>query len=326
MLHLHSKVIGDIESAKKKISKKSSSLPTGNIAQWEMIPTSDCVPFDYNRDTKSEWCASTLAKEGSFDWQLFGAIEGIRNHETNKVEIWDGLGRLALAQFSNIDQIPVIIHEAGSVEAGALFVKKQKSRNRSLNQEAHFVAGCSVITKGGTIDKKTDASLKSELKILSTIGARVEGGVNTFYPATADVKKHPKIKINALRRALVIANQDATILTAARNLIVHAYGTEVELGKELFEGATLMFAACPAATKNGTFKALCNFLKSMNATPQGKLPFKKLGGNQHNDEARSVAFGFLEMFKVSAFGQGTPSTIIRDKHIAEFKRPNQDAE
>jgi hypothetical protein len=323
MLYLHSKVTGDIESAKKKISKKSSSIPTGNIAQWEMILTSDCVPFDYNRDTKSEWCSSTLAKEGAFDWQLFGVIEGIRNLKTNKVEIWDGLGRLALAQFSNITQIPVIIHDAGSAEAGALFVKKQKSRNRSLNQESHFVAGCSVITKGGTIDKKTDTSLKNELRVLSAIGARVEGGVDTFYPTTADPAKHPKIKINALRRALVIANQDVSTLKAARDFIVFAYGAEVELGKELFEGATLMFAACPAATKNGTFKSLCNFLKSMNGIPQGKLPFKKLGGNQHNDEARSVAFGFLEMFKVSTFGQGTPSTVIRDKHIAEFKRPSQ---
>lgn len=322
MLHLHSKVVGDIEAAKKKISKKSSAIPTGTIAHWEMIPTKDCIPFDYNRDTKSEWCASTLAKEGSFNWQLFGAIEGIRNEKTGKVEIWDGIGRLALAQFSNIAEIPVIVHPEGS--PGALFIKKQKLRNRSLPQEPHFVAGCSVLINGGTIDKKTDNQLRRELLVLASIGARVEGGVDNFMPRTADVTKHPKIKINALRRAFIIANGDLTTLQAARDAIVFAYGTEVELGKELFEGLTLLFAASPDATKNGTFKAICNFLKSLNATPQGKLPFKKLGGNQHNDEARSVALGFLEMFKSSSFGQGHPSTIVREKHIQEFKRPIAD--
>jgi len=325
MLQLHTKTTGNIDSAVARIQKNNLSRVIGQMALQQVVDTDSCVPFDYNRDTKVEWATKCLQDANGFDWQLFGSIEGIENPMTKQIEIWDGLGRLCMAQLSNVAKIPVVVHKQGS--PGALFIKKQKLRNRTLNQEAFFVAAASTYIKDGTVqDKKTDTLLKRDLAALSKVGLRVEGGTDNFFPRGINVKHFPKVKVNALRRSLAIANDDTTVVKTARDWIYQSYPDSDYVGKELLEGATFLFAACPDAGKNGTYKALCDFLKSLNATAQDKLPFKKIGGNQHNDEARSVALGIVEMFKNSSFGQGHPSTVVREKWIREFKRPQAEDE
>jgi hypothetical protein len=318
MLALHSKVVGDIAASQKKIQKKNLSIVMGTMPLQKIVDTSICVPFDYNRDTKVEWATNCLDKEGGFNWQLFGSIEGIENPITGAIEIWDGLGRLCLAQLANVQKIPVIVHKHGS--PGALFVKKQKLRNRTLNQEAHFVSYVSVIEQGGTVDDKTDKEIVNEINVLNTCGLRVESGINNYAPKTSQVATSPRIAINAVRRALKITKGNVAELKAARNMIFNAYSSTDFIGKELFEGCVYLFAASPNALKNGTYKSLCDFLKSMNNISQKDLPFKHLGGNQHNDEARSVAIGIWEMWSKSSFAQGHPSTVLRRKHIEDFDR------
>ena len=122
MLHLHSKVVGDIAASQTKIQKKGLSKLIGTMAIQHIVSTDRCEPYDYNRDTKVEWATKCLQDEGGFNWQLFGSIEGIENPTNNTIEIWDGLGRLCMAQLAGIQTIPVIVHEVGS--PGALFVKK----------------------------------------------------------------------------------------------------------------------------------------------------------------------------------------------------------
>lgn len=325
MLHLHSKVVGDIDASQKKVQKKNLTRTIGNYAMQQLISTDKCVPFHHNRDTNVSWATKCLAEAGGFDWKLFGSIEGIENTTTGEIEIWDGLGRLCMAQLAGVPLIPVLVHKQGS--PGALFVKKQKLKNRSLNQEAFFVAAASSYLTDGTIgDDKTDKLLKRDLDALKTIGMRIESGVGNYFPQAIILSTHPTVKVNALRRALAIADNDVKIVKQARDWIFQAYPKSDYIGKELLEGATLLFAACPDAAKNGTYKALCEFLKSQTHYTQDKLPFKKMGGNQHNDEARSVAFGIVEMFKTSKFGQGRPSQVLRDKHIKEFKRPDSSEE
>ena len=318
MLELHSKVVGDIASATKKIQKKNLTKIIGLMPIQQIVDIKRCVPFDYNRDTKIEWATNALSSEQGFNWQLFGSIEGIENPLTGDIEIWDGLGRLCLAQISNLQQIPVIVHKDGS--PGALFVKKQKLRNRTLNQEQHFVSYVSVLEKGGIVDPKHDKSIAEELAALTACGVRVESGINNYAPKAANIATSPRIQISAIRRSLKITNHNLDALIFARNMIFKAYPTADFIGKELFEGCVFLFTASPKAMKNGTYKSLCDFLKSMNNIQQKDLPFKMLGGNQHNDEARSVALGIWEMWSKSSFAQGHPSTVLRRKHIEEFSR------
>lgn len=321
-LTLHSKVTGDTLSSIKKIQKKNLNQIIGSMAIQEIVATSECVPFDYNRNTKVEWATKCLNDAGGFNWQLFGSIEGIINTTTKKIEIWDGLGRLCMAQLAGITTIPVIVHQEGS--PGALFVKKQKLRNRSLDQEAFFVAAASSYLQEGTIgDKKVDTQLKNDLTALTHIGLRIESGGRHF-PLVTDIANYPTVKTSALRRSLKLANNDYDVVKKARDLIHQAYPTTDYIGKELLEGIVFLFMAIPDAQKNTTYKQLGKFLKSFNSMPQDKLPFKRIGGNQHNDEARSVALGIVETFKNSSFATGTPNAIITKKAIADFQRSTPD--
>ena len=160
MLQLHSKVVGDVAASQTKIQKKNLSKVIGTMALQQLVKTDQCEPYDYNRDTQVEWATKCLQSENGFNWQLFGSIEGIENPETNVIEIWDGLGRLCMAQLAGVSTIPVIVHKEGS--PGALFVKKQKLRNRTLNQEQHFVSYCSALPKGIVVSDKEDKEKQKE--------------------------------------------------------------------------------------------------------------------------------------------------------------------
>lgn len=321
MLNLHSKVVGDITLSQTKVQKKGLSKIIGTMPLQQVVNTDQCEPYDYNRDTKVEWATKCLQDEGGFNWQLFGSIEGIENPKTNSIEIWDGLGRLCMAQLANVMTIPVIVHKAGS--PGALFVKKQKLRNRSLNQEAHFVSYCSALPDGVVVNKKEDDRIQVELDSLKTIGVRVESGVGNFYPKNVPIHNHPKISISAVRRSLKITNDSVTELQLARNAIFGAYPSNDNIGKELFEGLVLLFRACPNAGKNGTYASICDLLKYKAGGQEQKAvssEFKALGGNQHNDEARSVALGLWESWNTSKFPTAAHKQVLRKKHIEDFVR------
>jgi hypothetical protein len=201
---LHSKVIGDISTSINKIQKKNLTKIIGTLALQRIVPTSQCEPYEYNRDTKIETITSQLEAEGGFNWQLFGSIEGIENKTTGQIEIWDGLGRLLLAQLSHVQNIPVIVHEEGS--PGALFIKKQKLRNRALNPESHFVSYASEVVQGkSVVNDKEDSKIIKELQILTSAGMRVESGLGNYYPKVNDISHYPKVSISALRRSLKMA-------------------------------------------------------------------------------------------------------------------------
>lgn len=321
MLQLHSKVVGDIQASTKKIQKKNIARVLGTMPLQRIVSTDTCVPYHYNRSTQVVWAAGCLDKEQGFNWQLFGSIEGIENKQTGEIEIWDGLGRLCMAQLAGVKQIPVIVHDQGS--PGALFVKKQKLRNRALEPEAHFVSYASALLDPArpVISTKEDLAVEEELRVLKLVNLRVQSGHGgEYFPQNVPTKTNPKISISALRRALKTTQGQVPALKLARDMIHQAYPDADEIGKELFEGCVLLFTACEAAGKNGTYKSLCEFLKNMSSISQNKLPFKQLGGNQHNDEARSVALGLWEMWSKSDASIGTPRTVLRRKHIEDFER------
>ena len=322
-LTLHRKVTGDAPSSIKRLQKNNINSAIGAPAIQQFVPTDDCVPFDYNRETRVEWATKCLVDAGGFDWKLFGSIEGILNPQTNKIEIWDGLGRLCMAQLAGITSIPVLVRTDGN--PGAMFVLKQKLRNRSLNQEAFFVAAASsYVNVGTTTDRRTDSQISRDLKALEYIGLRVESG-DKFFPQVQDASAYPSVKISALRRSLKLAGDDLDVVKKSRDIIHQAYASADYVGKELLEGFTFLFTAIPDAQRNTTYKKLGKFLKTFSSIPQDKLPFKKLGGNQHNDEARSIALGIVDMFKNSEFSQGVPGAVITKKAIVDYRRATDDA-
>lgn len=316
MTTLHSKVIGDIDTSVKRVQTKNLGNEIGSMALREIVSTSTCIPFSHNRPTSVEWATKCLNQAGGFDWKLFGSIEGIKQAD-GTIEIWDGLGRLCMAQLAGIDKIPVTIHLDGS--PGALFVKKQKTTNRALNQEQFFVAAASSIFAGFSIDARTDNTIRRDVLALQMLGMRIENG-QEYYPTVTDIKDYPSVKVNALRRCMALTQMDTEVIKKARDLIVQAYPNTDYIGKELLEGLTFLFMAIPAAQKNGTYKALGKFLKTMAVISQDKLPFKKIGGNVHNDEARSVALGIVDMFKTSDFSKGNPGNILIKKAITDYRR------
>lgn len=317
-MNIHSKVRGNPENVRKSLAKTDSLNIIGEMPKQKIVPTSQCVPFGRNRDTKLTWAKKSIADEGGFNWNLFGSIEGIPNKQTGEIEIWDGLGRLAIAQLCDIPEIPVIIHSEGS--PGALFVKKQKLRNRSLSANDHAVALYDAYLKR-ELDNETHHTIRKEVAALEYCNVRVASGEETWMPESVR-KDRPTISINAVRNGIKITKEPyfAEIGKLAVDTITNAYGTDCEIGKELFEGLCLIFRAAPKAGTNGCYQSLKDFLaaQAMNYT-QRKLPFKQLGGNRHNHEARSVAVGLLSLWRDSVYWKDGYSNCITTKALEEYK-------
>lgn len=318
MLEVHEKVRGNPDKVRKSLQKAGATQVFGEMPLQKIVPTKNCVPFGRNRDTKISWAQKSIKDEGGFNWNLFGSIEGIPNKHTGEIEIWDGLGRLAIAQLCGIPEIPVIVHKDGS--PGALFVKKQKLRNRSLSANDHAVAMYDAYLKDQLTGEER-RNIWREEKALQYLDVRVASGAETWMPDSV-LASRPSISINAIRNGMKITGEPYfdEIGKMAIDTIVLAYGTDIEIGKELFEALCLIFKAAPKAGVNGCYRSLCDFItaQALNYT-QRKLPFKQIGGNRHNHEARSVAVGLLTMWRDSVHWKDGYSNIITTKALEEYK-------
>ena len=109
-----------------------------------------------------------------------------------------------------------------------------------------------------------------------------------------------------------------------KNKNIKKYKKTPFIRAELLKGITALLDTYPKAASNGTYQKFCDFLKyKAQGCEQKKLPFKRLGGNQHNKEAGSIAYGFLREFCNSEYYTIHTGQFIR--HSVLLKRFDMDA-
>jgi hypothetical protein len=299
--------IGDEKLARQKLYKAGilgKIVHKDKQGRHEILNTSEIFPLDSQRDAKISWALKCLETRGGFDLGAAGVICVVKEH--NKYYAWDGLGRLTQALLMGITEVDCWVYDGTQAEAAEYFVYNQKDGKRSLTNEQIFI---NEVACG-------DPSSLIEVGQLQEIGLSIKGSVLSTYPAGST---DPNVKYNAFKKALSISGNDTELVKQARDMIVSAYPADEYVGAELLTGLTLLLATYPESRKNGIHKALNDYLKAMALTyKQKKLPFKEAGGNVHNDEPRSVAYGFLKLahgspFMSASFKQRTPITKLKEE-------------
>lgn len=307
----HSKVLGDTVALTKELTKKGlNRVVNTTTGHHEVISTSDLVPLESQRNAKTSWIAKALRLGNGFDSIAAGIIQVAR--DPNGINyVWDGCGRLALAQQCNIDKLNCWVTDIDAKEAAHYFVYTQKTSNRNLKPGELFI---NAYEHG--IPEAVEFA-----EVLKRLGMRIQGAEDYWVPRVSitDRVNYPQAKERSVKQALKYANRDETVVKYARDTIVQAGWNDDEIRQDLLPGLVIFYMCYPEAMKNGLSKAIRLFLKSIAGTvTQGKLDFKHKGGNMHNKEAESVALGFVKAFRASPLLKTSMNPILTEKRMKEY--------
>lgn len=303
----HDLVRGDLEKTIQNLQKKGIHGKVVNAdrrGRHVVLNPKDITPIDSQRDTYLGWVEKALTTRKGFDYLAATPINVFKTEDGYKC--WNGIGRLAMAQVQQLSEVDVWLTDGDEKEAAYYFVYNQKDGRRTLSPE--------IVFSNEVACEDSDALVL--LNQMDMAGVCVRTNAEKVLPIDS---KDPEIKINAFKKALTISNGDLSILKMVRDTIVQAYpGTKV-LRAELFTGLTWVYTVYEGARRPGaTYNALNKFLahKALEKE-QHKLPFKESGGNQHNNEAGSVAYGFVREFTNSNFCSNEMAKHLRHFVICE---------
>jgi len=304
-IQTHDLVRGDLSKTIQSLQKKGIHGKVVNAnrkGKHVVLNPKDVTPIDSQRDTYLGWVEKGLTSRKGFDYLAANPINVFKTEEGYKC--WDGIGRLAMAQVQGLPEIDVWLTEGTEKEAAEYFVYNQKDGRRTLSPEI-------VFSNEVACEDEEALTLLTQMEM---VGVCVRTNAEKVLPLNS---KDPEIKINAFKKALQIANGDLSVLKMVRDTIVNAYPETKVIRAELFTGLTWVFKVYEGARRPGaTYNALNKFLahKALEKE-QHKLPFKEAGGNQHNNEAGSVAYGFVREFTNSNFCTSAMSAHLRHFEI-----------
>lgn len=298
----HDLVTGDVAKFQELLKEKGLyGKVVGNKPVLKSIPVDSVVEIEAQRDTQAKWAYNMLVKQNGFDQDIFEPIS-VMEADDGKYYCYDGLGRTALCQLNGITEIEAWVSIGTAEEAAERFITKNKENIRSMAPEPLF---------GAAIEAKRPEALE-ELTALDEIGLCIRTRHNRVYPLNSS---QPQIKIAGFRKALKFADGDLEILKMARDIVVNAYPEDKIVRADLFVGLVIVLDTYDALQRPGApFKQLLKFIESYGAMmEQVKLPFKKDGGNQHNAENESVAYGIIKNFTGSKHCSGETAKNVRHK-------------
>lgn len=305
----HNLVQGDIAKHQEKLIEQGLyGVVIGQKGELKTISVNDISEAEAQRDTAVTWAYNQIKKRGGIDMDIFDPISVI---ETAKGYICDdGLGRLAMFQIMGIDTIQAWVRSGNEQQAADRFGHKNKLSIRSVKPESIFSA--QVFAK--------DKVALQLLKQLKTVGLCVKVRTDKVLPKGS---KDPEIRINQFGKVFKLLSGDESskldVMKQARDIIVDAYPRDTRLANDLFGGLSLLLDVYPELKRPGApFNQLKTFLcKTAETTLQGKLPYKKDGGNQHNAEIESTAYGLLRRFTASVQCTNQTATYCRHSVIRE---------
>jgi hypothetical protein len=315
----HEKVIGDVVGLTQYLEKNNlDRVIKGTNGRHEYILVKDLIPLESQRNAKTAWIKKAIKLSGGFDAVAAGIIQVARDPQTGLNYVWDGAGRLALAQATGVTSLHCWVVDMNPQMAAHYFVYTQKTSNRNLNADELFINAY----------EKGESEAVAFADVLTRLGMRIQGAHDYWVPSVyvSERKQYPKCSERSIRYALSIAEGDESVVRFARDTIVDAGWNDDEIRKDLLPGLTMVYMVYPEMMKNGLSKSFKSYFQSLAGTvSQGKLQFKTMGGNMHNREVESVAKGIIIGFRASPSmkpGQNNVVTLLRiNQYIG--KRMNQ---
>jgi hypothetical protein len=308
----HNKVTGDVIDLTEYLEKHNlARVLDASTGRHEVISVEDLIPLESQRNAKTAWIKKALKLSGGFDTIAAGIIQVARDPSTGINYVWDGCGRLALAQAAGVSELNCWVVDLSPKTAAHYFVYTQKTSNRNLSADELFI---------NAYETGEDSALDFA-DVLYRLGMRIQGADDYWVPQVRAFEKSnfPKCNERSVRHALRLANGDESVVRFARDTIVNAGWNDDMIRKDLLPGLVLVYMAYPELMKNGLSKSLSNYFVAIaNIVTQGKLQFKQMGGNMHNREVESVAVGIIRGFRDSPLFKPHYSNVITLKRIQEY--------
>jgi hypothetical protein len=311
----HNLVRGDTSTTIEKLQKRGIHGAVVNAhrrGKHVVCHPNDIEPIDPQRDTYISFVEKGLMTQNGFDYMAATVIDVIKTPE-GKLKCWNGIGRLAMAQVQGLDEIDVWLTEGTEKDASYYFVYNQDEGARKLSPEIKFAN--KVFYGDDDANKLLRKIDKAGLCI------RTNKELDAVLPAGS---KNPEITLSAMTKALKFANGNIATLEMARDLIVNAWSNTRKwsnvIRSDLFVGTVILLDTYDSLRRPGApFDQLQDFFcHKAFELDQPKLKFKHLGGNQHNAEGESVAYGILKSFTGSNFCTNETAKFVR--HTTLIKR------
>jgi hypothetical protein len=293
----------------KKIDKKTTASTGFTEVNHDLsysneeIDIKDLIPLDSQRVTKGSWTEQRLIERG-FDWWAFDILGVCRDINDGKLYVWNGCGRLSIAQlYANkigmSFKVPCRVVEGTKEQAAFYFAYTQDTPGRrTLTKEVLFVNQVA----SGMFDEAT----REATVILPYIGLYIKGDSGKSVPENP-AKTDYEISYRGFHEALTnehMAEGDVPLLKLARDMIVTAWGNKVgftKINQDVFWAVTCFLKIYPEAQKNGINKALQLFLNGLATTVKDpkNLNWKPKGLSGNSGVAPQLAFGLREAFKLA---------------------------
>ena len=285
-VQFHPLVTGEADKYVDLIKEKGLfQKKLGQKGKLQTIPLDKVRDVEANRDTKSDWAYKMIVKEGGVNEDIMHPIS-VTLGDDGFYYCYDGLGRTAIHQMAGFETIDAYVSEGNEEQSAERFIKMNKENKRTVDPESLFGAG---LVAGRPEQVKEDKALKK-------IGLRVKVRSNKFYGSTKSTDPH--VRVRALRAALKYSQGDLEVCAMARDIIVNAYPNDEKLRDDFYVGMVILLSTFDVLRRPGApFDQLQTYIAThASMCDQIKLPFKKEGGNQHNAEFESVAYGLLRLF------------------------------
>jgi hypothetical protein len=213
---------------------------------------------------------------------------------------WDGDHRKHIWEytFKNDPNLECMVYPVETVEvANELFVKIQKMNQKGLTPEDAII---------NQYYGKDQAALKLA-SFLEYCGISVKNSDEGIMPSSA-TKDTPSTRIRLFERSVKEAGLDETKM--ACDILISGFSKlnkwNNEISPTLMFGLAILFKARPLAMKNGLNKRLIEYIHGVIITTPKQKDLVKLwggqGGDKHNKEAESVAYGLAQLFKGAVDG------------------------
>jgi hypothetical protein len=331
---MHDKFKGNAAELLKLLIKAglTKEVNGGRRGHHEVLAPDQLIPLESQRNATEAWVKRVLKQGDGFDRIAAGLIQIARTPDGQNL-VWDGCGRLALAQVTGIADLDCWVVDLSPEEAAHYFVYVQKTSNRNLKPGELFINGYK--TGAPEYVKFTET--------LRRLGMRIQGADDYWVPrvSLADRPNYPEVRERSVRQALryaslpveeikdknladkhanaIMAMTDEDFVRFARDTIMQAGWDDDQIRQDLLPGLVIVYKCYPELLVNGYNKSFRAYFQALAGTvAQGKLQFKHQGGNQHNREAESVAIGIIKGFRANPRMKPGQGGVITEKRIHQY--------
>ena len=291
---MHSMFRGDVESIDQALTKKGllgQVLNADVPIHFEYVSVDELYPLETQRITSGKWVEERLEDIKGYDTLAAGALSVAKDPDDGKYYVFDGCGRLALAQLNGVpNKLPCLVYGITKKRAAFYFSYNQDKGRRNIDKETIFVNSW----------YSGEEEALEQGKLLKELGCYIQGKTDFVVPEKLDGT--PEVKHVILTKGLMKAKGDKTLMRQVRDMICTAWtpirNRKYSIRTDLFTGLVYFLQVFPEAREGALNKTLQDFLNihAISTPDQNQITWRKDGGSIENNEDFSVAYGMTKAF------------------------------